>query len=70
MQTTFNKSLLKSKMAINNDTDKTLSEKIGLSRTFLNNKINGHSDFKAKEIKAIMDNYKLTPEEVVEIFLK
>lgn len=65
-----NKELLKSKMALHGDTVLSLAEKLGLSRVYLNQLINntGGREFGQSQIKAIIDIYNLTPDEVIQIF--
>ena len=64
-----NKNLLLSKIALYGDTWFVLAKKIGIYPATLHKKLRGETDFKAGEIKKIMEIYKLTPEEIVEIFL-
>ena len=62
------KNLLFSKMALFGDSIETLAEYLGITRQTLTQKIEGKSQFKQKEITMIAVRYKLTPEEVYEIF--
>lgn len=63
------KNVLFSKMALFNDSVETLAEYLGITRQTLTQKIEGKSQFKQDEIKAIIKRYKLTPDEAHEIFL-
>ena len=61
---------MKSKMALNNDTNAALAAAIGISAQRLSAKINstGGAEFTQGEIERIKDRYCLTPDEVNEIF--
>ena len=61
--------LLKSKMALNGDTQLSLAQKLGVTVPGLNNKFTGKSPFKHKEIEMIIKMYKLTAKEIKNIFL-
>lgn len=50
------------------DTQTELARILGLTKSTLSWKINGKSEFKQSEIKAIADRYSLTPEEVKYMF--
>ena len=66
----MNKELLKSVMALHNDTGISLAEYLRITpQTFYNkvNEING-AEFKQGEIRAIVERYKLTPDEYGAIF--
>ena len=60
--------LLKSKMALNGDTQLSLAQKLGVTVPGLNNKFTGKSPFKHKEIEMIIKMYKLTAKEIKNIF--
>lgn len=66
----MNKNALLAKMALHGDTGGSLSEYLGISRTTFSLKINetGGAEFTQKEIAMMILRYKLTPEEVMEIF--
>lgn len=64
----MNRNAFKSLMALHGDTRRTLSEVLGISTQTVGGKINGHTDFKQSEIKALIKRYDLTPTEVDEIF--
>ena len=64
----MNKNALKAIMALHADTRKTLAAALNISEQTVGDKINGQSDFKQSEIKALINRYKLTPEQVDEIF--
>lgn len=64
-----NAKLLKSKMALNGDTQTDLAVAIGITVSNLNGKINAYRFvFKPEEIAAIKGRYRLTDEEVQAIF--
>lgn len=66
----MNKRILKSKMELFGDTGKELSEYLKISRSRLSSKMNktGGAEFTQGEIMAIKERYKLTVEEVNDIF--
>lgn len=64
----MNKSALKIKMLINNDTGIKLAKALGISETTLSAKLNGKAEFTRKEIQIIKIRYNLNAEEVDEIF--
>ena len=64
----MNKTALRIKMIENGDTGITLSKALGISETTLSAKINGKAEFTRSEIVKIKIRYKLTPEEVDNIF--
>lgn len=68
----LNALLLKSKMVLNGDNNKTLSEFLGISRQTLSYKITGYrgSEFYQSEIFSIKERYNLTPDEVDSIFFE
>lgn len=63
-----NINLMKSKMALHGDTIEMLSDAMRISRMSLSAKINGQREFKQSEIQFIMNQYQLTPQDVVDIF--
>ena len=65
-----NKSLLKSKMALNNDNNKTLSEKMQLTQSNFSSKLNSKNNFTDEEKNFIRLEYNLTDTEFVEIFFQ
>ena len=64
----MNKSLMKSAIARNNDTQTALADALELSQSAISNRINGKIDFRLSEIDLIRRRYKLTAEETVNIF--
>ena len=64
------KNLLESKMKLYGDTQADLAAAIGISLASFNEKLNGSNgkQFKQNEILVIKKRYKLTAEEVDEIF--
>lgn len=64
----MDKTALKAKMIINNDTGITLSKALNISETTLSAKLNGKAEFTRKEIAIIKLRYKLTAEEINNIF--
>ena len=66
----MNKSILKSKMALFEDTAETLATAIGIANSTLSVKMNSYNgaEFTQGEIRKIKDRYDLTAEEVDLIF--
>lgn len=66
----MNKALLRSKMVLFGDTNRTLSDALNISQNRFSMKINETSgaEFKKKEITAIKERYELTAQEVTDIF--
>ncbi len=64
----MNKNLLESKMKLFNDSNVTLAKFLGITPQALSSKTNERTDFKQCEIVKIKERYKLTPEEVNNIF--
>lgn len=66
----MNKALLASYMVRHGDTQKTLSDAMGLSLSRLNAKINhtNRADFRQNEIAFIASRYELTADEINLIF--
>jgi len=66
----INKQLLKAHIIKNDTTQANLAESMGISLSALNAKINEAfgRDFRQSEITFIRDRYKLTEQEVMEIF--
>lgn len=60
--------LLKSIMALNNDTGTKLADYLGISKSALSQKMNGKFDFTRTEISQIKSKYSLTNDQVNEIF--
>lgn len=63
-----NTKLLKATMVLKNDTVGQLSEAIGTKRQALSCKINNKREFKQNEIASIAERYKLTAEQIMQIF--
>lgn len=64
-----NTKLLKAKMVMHGDTVSSLAESIGVNRQNMSMKLNGKRDFKQSEIAKIAKLYRLTFQELKEIFL-
>jgi hypothetical protein len=65
----MNKLLLRSFMVLNNDSNKSLAEYLGISEKSVSDKINERgTEFKQSEISAIKDKYSLTDEQTSAIF--
>ncbi|MBQ9737898.1 MAG: helix-turn-helix transcriptional regulator [Alphaproteobacteria bacterium] len=64
----MNVNLLKSKMALNGDTQTTLAEAIGITQNAIWMKMNNRCEFKRSEIEAIAKRYNLTGDEIQQIF--
>lgn len=64
----MNKTELRAKMIINNDTGIILSKALNISETTLSAKINGKAEFTRSEIAKIKERYKLTAEDIDDIF--
>lgn len=66
----MNRSLLKSIMALHNDTVRELAEFLGITPNSVSNKINENgTEFKQGEIAMIKERYNLSADQVDEIFL-
>ena len=55
-----NKNLLKSKMVLNNDSNKTLASKLNITEGSMSNKINSKNKFTPEEMNFIREDYNLT----------
>ena len=65
----MNKNLLRSIMVLNNDTNKTLADYLGISEKSVNDKINENkTEFRQSEISLIKKRYSLTDEQTSAIF--
>ncbi len=65
----MNKELLKSFMVLHEDTNATLAEYVGITERSFSSKINENgTEFKQNEIMAIKKRYKLSDEQVCQIF--
>lgn len=64
----MNTKMLESKMALYGDNGGDLAQALGISRTALSYKKNGKAKFMQNEILTIKERYKLTAEELDEIF--
>lgn len=66
----MNKNLLRSYMARCGDTQETLAEAMGISRSRLNAKLNETTgaEFKQREIEFMAVRYQMTPEELASVF--
>ena len=65
----MNTKLLKSKMVAYGDTQESLADALGISRTRLTSKINGVSDFRQMEMIFIKERYGLSADDIDDIFL-
>ena len=66
----MNKNLLKSKMILNNDNNKTLAEKLKITSGTFSSKLNNKNNFTLKEMNYIRVHYKLSDREFIEIFIE
>ena len=65
----MNSKLFRSFMVLNNDTNKTLADFLGISEVSVSNKINENgTEFRQGEIAMIKERYNLSPEQTEEIF--
>lgn len=64
----MNSNILKSIIKLNEDTQEELAEYLGITNSTLSFKINGKNDFLRAEIQLIKQRYKLTPQEIDQIF--
>ena len=62
------KNLLKSKMSLYEDNNKTLAKKLSITPSALSRKINGSSNFTIEEMKFIRKEYGLSDGEFLDIF--
>ena len=69
-QLKVNKNLLKSKMALNNDNNKTLAAKLKITEGSMSNKMNSKNKFTPEEMNYIRKNYNLTDIEFISMFFK
>ena len=63
-----NKLALKGAIYANGDTQTSLASALGMERSSLSIKINGHTEFKPSEIENICIRYKLSPAQMCDIF--
>lgn len=65
----MDKALLRSIMVLHGDTNKTLADYLNISERSISDKINENgTEFKQREIAAIIKRYNLTEEQVSRIF--
>lgn len=64
----MDKSALKSKMVLYNDTGITLAKILNISETTFSSKLNGKAEFTRSEIAKIKERYNLSAEEIDYIF--
>lgn len=66
----MNKNLLRSKMVLRGDTNRSLAEFLGISEPTLSMKLNEHRgrEFTQGEIRKLRERYDLTDQEVTLIF--
>lgn len=62
------KNLLKSKMSLHGDNNKTLAHKLKITPSAFSRKINGSSNFTIEEMKFIRKEYRLSDIEFLDIF--
>ena len=62
------KNLLKSKMSLHEDNNKTLAHKLKITPSAFSRKINGTSNFTIEEMKFIRKEYELSDVEFLDIF--
>lgn len=62
------KEKIKKLLKDNYESQEDLALLLGITYQSVSIKINGHKDFRQSEIKAMMQHYRLTPEQVVDIF--
>ena len=62
------KNLLKSKMSLHEDNNKTLAHKLKITPSAFSRKINGSSNFTIEEMKFIRKEYGLSDIEFLDIF--
>jgi hypothetical protein len=63
------KNILKSKLTLNEITQRDLAKRLGLAEVTINKKVNGAIDFSLEEIAKMKDYLRLSNDEVVEIFI-
>ena len=64
----MDKKILKSKMRLYGDNNKTLASKLNITPSAMSRKINGKSDFNIEEMKFVKKEYMLNNEEFIKIF--
>lgn len=64
----MNKNAFRAVMIYHGDTQRTVADALNISDQTVSDKINGVSDFKQSEIKTLIERWKLTPEQVDDIF--
>ena len=65
----MNKNLFRSIMVLNNDTNKSLADWLGISEKSVSDKINERgTEFKQSEIAMIKKRYSLSDEQTIDIF--
>lgn len=62
------KNELRAEIARHGDNCESLAKTLGITPAAFSKKINAKNDFKQSEIRAIMDRYDLSPDDVVKIF--
>ena len=65
-----NKNLLKSKMILNNDSNKTLASKLNITEGSMSNKINSKNKFTPEEMNFIREDYNSTDVDFIDMFFK
>ena len=66
----MDKNLFRAMYTAQGNTQKQVAEILGIAEQTLSAKVNGETDFKHSEIKALIDRYGLTPEQVDAIFFE
>ena len=64
----MNKELMRYYLAKAGKTEQTVAEALGISRKSVNNKINGKTEFTAREIRKIAEYLELGAKEICDIF--
>lgn len=64
----MNSRVLKSKMSLYGDNNKTLANKLNITPSALSRKINNLTNFSIEEIKFIRKEYELSDNEIIKIF--
>lgn len=64
----MNKELMRYYMAKAGKTEKAIAEALGISQKTVNNKINGKTEFTAREIRKVADSLGIGATEICDIF--
>lgn len=66
----MNAKAFRAAMVYHGDTQKTTAEYLGISRMALSSKLNERYEFRLPEIRMLCERWKLTADQVFEIFIK